>query len=74
MAWAGDYLFTKENVIIIYLSIALDIALGESSLKITLKVVSATLFLGLNENTYQIKKNVCYFTSKLLFILEKNKF
>ena len=74
MAWAGDYLFTKENVIIIYLSIALDIALGESSLKITLKVVSATLFLGLNENTYQIKKNVFYFTSKLLFILEKIKF
>ena len=37
MTWVGDYLFTMENLIIMYLSIVLDIALGESSLKITLK-------------------------------------
>ena len=37
MAWVGDYLFTMENVIIMYLSIVLDIVLGESSFKITLR-------------------------------------
>ena len=37
MAWVGDYLFTMENVIIMYLSIVLDIAVEESSFKITLR-------------------------------------
>ena len=37
MAWVGGYLFTMENVIIMYLSIVLDIVLGESSFKITLR-------------------------------------
>ena len=36
--------------------------------------IFASLFLGLNESTCQIKKNVFYFTSKPLFILEKIKF
>ena len=44
----------------------------------TLKVVSATFvlvcFLSLNESTFQTRKNVFYFTSKALFILEKIKF
>ena len=35
--WHGYGLFTMENVIILYLSIALDIALGESSFKMTLR-------------------------------------
>ena len=35
--WYGKGLFTTENVIIMYLSIVIDIALGESSLKITLR-------------------------------------
>ena len=43
-----------------------------------LKVVSATFllvcFLSLNETTYQTKKDVFYFTSKALFVLEKIKF
>ena len=43
-----------------------------------LKVVSATFvlvyFLSLNESTCQTRKNVVYFTSKALFVLEKIKF
>ena len=43
-----------------------------------LKVVSATFvlvcFLSLNESTFQTRKNVFYFTSKALFVLEKIKF
>ena len=31
-------------------------------------------FLSLNESTFQTRKNVFYFTSKALFILEKIKF
>ena len=34
--WHGQELFTTENVIIMYLSIALDIVLEESSFKTTL--------------------------------------
>ena len=33
----GIYLFTMENIFVMYLSIVLDIVLGESSLKITLR-------------------------------------
>ena len=47
-------------------------------LKNDLKVVSATFvlvyFLSLNESTCQTRKNVFYFTSKALFVLEKIKF
>ena len=43
-----------------------------------LKFVSATFslvcFLSLNEITCQTRKNVFYFTSKALFVLEKIKF
>ena len=43
-----------------------------------LKVVSAMFvlvyFLSLNESTCQTRKNVFYFTSKALFVLEKIKF
>ena len=46
MAWVGDYLFTMENIIIMYLSIILDIALGESSLKITLKFLYRSFFFN----------------------------
>ena len=31
-------------------------------------------FLSLNESTFQTRKNVFYFTSKALFVLEKIKF
>ena len=34
-----NYLFTVENVIITYLSIVLDIVLGDSSFKITLRIL-----------------------------------
>ena len=41
----------------------------------TLKSVSATIllvcFLSLHVNTYKTRKNVSYFTSKALFVLEK---
>ena len=37
MAGVGDYWFTMENVIIMYLSVVLDIVLGESSFKISLR-------------------------------------
>ena len=44
----------------------------------SLKVVSATFvlvcFLSLNESTFQTRKNVFYFTSKALFVLDKIKF
>ena len=36
--------------------------------------IFATLFLSLNESTCQTRKNVFYFTSKALFVLEKIKF
>ena len=43
-----------------------------------LKVVSATFllvfFLSLKESTWESWKNVSYFTSKALFVLEKIKF
>ena len=42
------------------------------------KVVSATIlllcFLSLKENSCETRKNVFYFTSKALFVLEKIKF
>ena len=38
------------------------------------RYIFAHLFLGLNESTCQIKKNIFYFTSKPLFALEKIKF
>ena len=45
--------------------------------KKTLKVVSTTFslvcFLSLKESTWEIKKNVFYFTSKALFVLQKIK-
>ena len=36
------------------------------------RFILASLFLGLNKSTCQIKENVSYFTLKPLFILEKN--
>ena len=43
-----------------------------------IKVVSATIllicFVSLKENNYETRKNVFYFTSKALFVLEKIKF
>ena len=36
--------------------------------------IFASLFLGLNESTCQIKKNVFYFTLKPLFVFEKIEF
>ena len=36
--------------------------------------ILASLFLSLNKNTCQTRKDVFYFTSKALFILEKIKF
>ena len=38
------------------------------------RYIFASLFLGLNKSTCQIKKNVFYFTSKPLFVLKKIKF
>ena len=44
----------------------------------SLKVVSATFLLvcfsSLEESTYEIWKNIFYFTSKALFVLAKIKF
>ena len=49
-----------------------------ATLRFDLKVVSATFllvyFLSLNKSTYLTRKNVFYFTSKALFVLEKIKF
>ena len=36
--------------------------------------IFARLFLSLNKSLCQIRKNVCYFTSKALFALKKTKF
>ena len=43
-------------------------------LKGCVRYIFASLFLGLNESTCQLKKNVFYFTSEPLFVLEKIKF
>ena len=47
---------------------------GSNKFKGCVHFIFASLFLGLNESSYQIKKNIFYFTSKHLFILEKIKF
>ena len=44
------------------------------NLKGCVRYIFASLFLVLNGSTCQIKKNVFYFTSKPLFVLEKIKF
>ena len=50
----------------------------ESTLRLRFKgcvrYIFASLILGLNKSTCQIKKNVFQFTSKSLFVLEKIKF
>ena len=38
------------------------------------RYIFTCLFLGLNESTCQFKKNISYFTSKPLFVLEKIEF
>ena len=47
-------------------------------IELYLKVLSATFslvcFLILKEGTWETKKNVFYFTSKALFVLQKIKF
>ena len=43
-------------------------------LKGCVRCIFASLFLGLNENTCQIKKKFFYFTSKPLFVFEKIKY
>ena len=45
-----------------------------SFIKGCVRYIFASLFLSLNESTCQMKKNVFYFTSKPLFVLEKIKF
>ena len=45
-----------------------------AKLKGCVHYIFASLFVGLNESTCQIKQNVFYFTSKPLFVLEKIKF
>ena len=57
----------------------IEIQIGHSNIAdVVLKVVSATFmlvyFLSLNKSTCQTRKNVFYFTSKALFVLEKIKF
>ena len=46
----------------------------ETGFKGCARYIFASLFLGLNESTCQMKKNVFYFVSKSLFVLEKIKF
>ena len=52
--------------------------LNQLGIRASLKVVYATVllvcFINLNESTCQTRKNVFYFTSKVLFVLEKIKF
>ena len=43
-------------------------------LKGCVRYICASLFLSLNESTWQTRKNVFYFISKALFVLEKIKF
>ena len=47
---------------------------GLSDFKGCVCYIFASLFLGLNKSTCQMKKNVFYFASKPLFVLEKIKF
>ena len=42
--------------------------------KVCVRYVFASLFSSVNGSTCQTKKNVFYFTSKALFVLEKIKF
>ena len=46
----------------------------ECLLKGCVGYICTSLFLSLNESTCQTRKNVFYFTSKVLFVLEKIKF
>ena len=43
-------------------------------LKGCVRYIFASLFLSLNESTFQTRKNVFYFTSKTLLVLEKIRF
>ena len=45
-----------------------------SHLKGCVRYIFACLFLSLNESPCQTRKNVFYFTSKALFVLEKIRF
>ena len=45
-----------------------------SVVKGCVRCIFARLFLSLNESPCQSRKNVFYFTSKALFVLEKIKF
>ena len=40
-------------------------------LKVTFTTFLLVCFLSLNESTYQTRKNIFYFTSKALFVLQK---
>ena len=55
-----------------------SISFSEQQNKLCFKVVSATYllvcFLRLKESTFETRKNVVYFTSKALFVLEIIKF
>ena len=52
----------------------ISVRINSGKLKGCVHYIFASLCLGLNESTCQIKKNVFYFTSKPLFVLEKMKF
>ena len=47
---------------------------GDIVLKCCVRYIFACLFLSLDENPCQTRKNIFYFTSKALFVLEKIKF
>ena len=74
MRWI-QFLTTYLRSVSETLSVALKTT---TSVLVTLKVVSAIFllvcFLSLNESTCKTRKNVFYFTSKALFVLEKIKF
>ena len=67
-------LFFIGNIILVYQRKLKIIYNRKYFLKGCVRYIFASLFLDLNEFTCQMKKNVFYFTSKPLFVLEKDRF
>ena len=67
-------LFFIGNIILVYQQKLKIIYNRKYFLKGSVRYIFASLFLGLNECTCQLKKNVFYFTSKPIFVLKKIKF
>ena len=70
-----NFKFAVEEIFVsCYLFIIMSSLKGHSYLKVVSDTCLLVCFLSLKESTCQTRKNVSYFTSKALFVLEITKF